>query len=1050
MYCISEGHIELIKKWRLEDKLFYDETGRFTAALKMVQSENYITIIGGPGSGKTATARHIALQLEGQEWEVVPVCRLEEIIQYGDRDHKQVFVLDDVLGIFGVDMNIYNYIINHKEPISTAVGGTSKLLFTCRKSVYKEASKLRLFVTENIVDLQSKDNQLTETEKMAICQYHCKAKGVNPDLYTSLSFTKANHMFPFLCKLFSIEGKYQQLGESFFNKPFRYFIIELDKLQRTNTIQYAVLVLCLVNGKLSVERLPHKCMQKEIFNNCGVNLGTPDKQIKDAIYHMSETYFTKLETEYTFTHDFIFEVIAYHYGRLNQRQILKYLSSSYIANKITVYEQGSNEDHCIQISEDMYLPLAERLYKDIQFMNLFDVFMNKSLKHGPFLDVFETMLKTKPFDEFQSLILRKQENIRHFVQKTFSVRKNFQKWSDFAEHMSLHLLFDMVYHENSDTDHCLRVISWMIYYGHTHLLQEIVNHVKCNNHSTSLIFGSDVMENTRLLLLGCYSDTLDIVELILKYVDPKCINMDYGASSDIERNSYRWYIPLMAACATGNLCIVKALLRNKADVNKCNYMKELPLFVAIEQGHCDIVKDLVAHNADVNLTSKYNQSPLYSAAERGHYDIVLFLLQNGADVNICDVGNESPLYVASFYGHCDIVRLLIAHGALSAGNTKSLVKTISKRNKGYEIFSFSNALLNPCGYPEEKISHSKEKQEEEKEGIYVAKAQEGKEETVFTREQEEKEEIIYTRETKEENEETIDRRKEQVEKGELVNTRKGEEEIAEVVDLSVSVSYGGDALLPDDGNKSPLSIAIQKGHFDIVKNIIDNSTDLDPSDTGKSPLFLAAEKGYHDILVLLLHSKYNDIAKTYLDTTPLEIAVWRNKTKVVQLLIQEENQLQKYRGNYHLFEILVDLKRSEFCINEKTDKEDCYTKDRNHRHLPYPLWHILTNSNNDYLIHLLKIGLDINKRDYNGNTLLYKILNRTRWTHVDKFESLMEHFEDVNVGGNKWISLLETKRGQIRCIEDIDKQMRMSDMIVPFSKDTLFEFRKHVRRHSIR
>jgi hypothetical protein len=61
--------------------------------------------------------------------------------------------------------------------------------------VYNEASELGLFVTENVVDLQSKDNQLSETEKMAVCQYHCKAKGVSPDLYASLSFTKANHMF---------------------------------------------------------------------------------------------------------------------------------------------------------------------------------------------------------------------------------------------------------------------------------------------------------------------------------------------------------------------------------------------------------------------------------------------------------------------------------------------------------------------------------------------------------------------------------------------------------------------------------------------------------------------------------------------------------------------------------------------------------------------------------------------------------------------------------------------------------------------------------------
>jgi hypothetical protein len=45
--------------------------------------------------------------------------------------------------------------------------------------VYKEASGLGLFVTENIIDLQSKDNQLSETEKMAVCQYHCEAKGVS-------------------------------------------------------------------------------------------------------------------------------------------------------------------------------------------------------------------------------------------------------------------------------------------------------------------------------------------------------------------------------------------------------------------------------------------------------------------------------------------------------------------------------------------------------------------------------------------------------------------------------------------------------------------------------------------------------------------------------------------------------------------------------------------------------------------------------------------------------------------------------------------------------
>ena len=144
----------------------------------------------------------------------------------------------------------------------------------------------------------------------------------------------------------------------------------------------------------------------------------------------------------------------------------------------------------------------------------------------------------------------------------------------------------------------------------------------------------------------------------------------------------------------------------------------------------------------------------------------------------------------------------------------------------------------------------------------------------------------------------------------------------------------------------------------------------------------------------------------------------------------------------------MDLKRSEFCINEQTGKEDCQTQDRNHRHLPYSMWHIITESSNDYLTHMLKIRLDIYKRDYNGNTLLYRILNRPSWISVCRFKHLMEHFEDVNVGETNWISLLETKRGLVRQIEKYKWWVILPDAPYYDGYNTLSEFRKHVRRNS--
>jgi hypothetical protein len=49
----------------------------------------------------------------------------------------------------------------------------------------------------------------------------------------------------------------------------------------------------------------------------------------------------------------------------------------------------------------------------------------------------------------------------------------------------------------------------------------------------------------------------------------------------------------------GNLCIVKALLRNHADINKCNNWNTSPLNTASNSGHIDVVEYLPPANDQI-------------------------------------------------------------------------------------------------------------------------------------------------------------------------------------------------------------------------------------------------------------------------------------------------------------------------------------------------------------------------------------------------------------------------------------------------------------------
>jgi ankyrin repeat protein len=562
-------------------------------------------------------------------------------------------------------------------------------------------------------------------------------------------------MFPLLCKLFSRETKFQALGSAFFQNPVPCIIAELDDMQRHNTLNYATLVLCMLNQNiLSKDLLKDRKNEKSLdlkndtLENCRLEQYTDTFKFMDALSAMEGTYTKQCGTQYTFVHDSMLEICAYQYGQQFPEQMLQYMNSSYIANyvKPQINETGmretesdsqsskgaasvnvskgkhkqnggsegsvdrdmnrrtcdeSNEreesfDLCIRLSDDQYPLLAQRLYRDIQNMELYDVFRNQVLKHPQVCQDFLRLLETKSYNEFKSIFLSSHGNL--YMYKVVSIQEFLKKESEVrrvgAEWERREVLVDQKLHiERGCTTYNVRVISWVIYYGHHQILKYIMDKIQQHSEIIELykkteytlyqskqeIFTCSEQESEhihnlskpgistyneqeseelyRLLILGCYSGDSQTVRILL----PVCKVI-------INRRDHSRYLPLTIACKEGHADIVKDLVKAGADVDRQEVLwPGTPLMAACANGHVNVVKKLLKFGADVNLFT-----PLIFACQEGHVSVVKELVKAGADVNLRSEWGCTPLIAAFLGDHASVVKELLQAGARFWCNHKNV------------------------------------------------------------------------------------------------------------------------------------------------------------------------------------------------------------------------------------------------------------------------------------------------------------------------------------------------------------------------------------------
>lgn len=651
-----------ITEWREAD-IFFVETHTFENMLKKVLYQPFMTFVGAPGSGKTATARHIALKLQEKGYEILPIKDIGHIETYCDPHNPQVFVIDDVLGSLGLDMSAYVRLNCYSDKINYPTMPRTKVLMTCREVVFRneKISLSLLFNESNVILLNSEEHGLNVQDKQRLLSKYKLEKRI----LNTAELSSSSNMFPLLCKFYSTRNCFKVYGPSFFIKPVPCILKGLNEMSIIHKVAYASLVLLMANqDRLSKTMLDNtNCdenanisnqLKNQILAACKVESRTESFCFIDALSEMVGTYTKSCESEFTFIHESLLEIVAYHFGSQNPNLIMQCMNSDFIANYIKLetctdekrtkmmnanaadgshknsntFDKRDPIDLCIKVSN--YKMLAERLYRDVKRGELYNVFGNEALKHSSVLGAFIELMEREPYEELHSVFLSqlKTNVVKHIYDKI--------KRLDYSNFEINFILVGL----GKFYDGSVRAISWVIYYGHNRILQCIIDRLMKKNKNVDSLFSGSFKQS--------HSDSL----------------CNSKTERKLNRATIEHYRLICLGCYSGDLTIVNILLRNvheKRIINgeiDCHKMEGMePLVIACFHGYFSIAKELIKAGASVNLNPNY-WTPLAAASTKGHLHIVQELIKAGADVNI-----GSPLELASFSNHNDVVKTLKAAGA---------------------------------------------------------------------------------------------------------------------------------------------------------------------------------------------------------------------------------------------------------------------------------------------------------------------------------------------------------------------------------------------------
>ncbi|XP_013382005.1 serine/threonine-protein phosphatase 6 regulatory ankyrin repeat subunit A-like [Lingula anatina] len=343
---------------------------------------------------------------------------------------------------------------------------------------------------------------------------------------------------------------------------------------------------------------------------------------------------------------------------------------------------------------------------------------------------------------------------------------------------------------------------------------------------------------------------------------------------------------LHAAAKRGHTAVVRSLLQKGAQVDARTKDNYTALHIAVEACRPLVVQTLLGFGAQVELKGGLAQeTPLHIAARTSEGEkCAEMLIKSGANVNSIQENGETAMHIAARYGLIKMVIALLEEGGDPCWQSK-LGETplhVSVRHCHWDV---ADELLRFVATEKSHIDAVMLVNQQNTEGEtcvhYAAEITKNMCHREF-------EDVDVIKLMLEYNGDTNTQTRMTHETPLHYCSRAGNEDI-----LLEMVRHLGPNRVQLAVNKqakngwSPLLVACEQGHLDIVKILMQNHARVDVFDEhGKAALHLAAENGHDEVADVLLWHKAFVNAKSKLGVTPLHLAAQNGCNKLVKLLIE--------------------------------------------------------------------------------------------------------------------------------------------------------------------